>query len=418
MAKVLFHIDMDSFFVSCERALNPRLNNKPIIIANNYKRAIISAMSYEIKNLGFRVGDPFYKVKNKLPDTIVISPHYELYSLTSKKIFEFINKNYGPHIEIYSIDECYLDVTMAVKKYDSPITYAKKIQDDILKYFKIPCSIGISYTKFLAKMSTNKIKPFGILETKKGDIINNFYSLPVKKIFGVGKKISLSLEKANLKTYEDIINCKNILLLNKIFGKNYFIFIKTLKGENETFEHELVENTKGISNSITFTINDSNDPDFLHSEIFKLAENVFRRAKDQCVTGSLVSISIRNVDKIWKTKQKKLSYYVANIHDLYEVAYSLFDEFWNGEMIRGLGIHLSNLRSLFEVEQYDLFTEYNNESKINKIINSINFQYDIPQLKTVKQLLVENGKDINNIKFLRKNITKTKNEIELEEKWK
>ncbi|WP_261368982.1 hypothetical protein [Mycoplasma struthionis] len=116
MNKVIFHIDMDAFFVSCERAINPSLNNKPIIIARNSNRAIITAMSYEIKNKGFKVGDPFYKVKDVFKDALIIEPHYELYSLTSKRLFERLAYELNIEIEVYSIDECYIDVTEILEK--------------------------------------------------------------------------------------------------------------------------------------------------------------------------------------------------------------------------------------------------------------------------------------------------------------
>ncbi|TPR54357.1 Y-family DNA polymerase [Metamycoplasma neophronis] len=402
--KVIFHIDMDAFFVSCERKVNHELKNKPVVVAQNHKRAIISAMSYEVKKLGFRVGDPFFKIKEKLKDTVIVSPHYELYSLVSKSVFEYLQKKYTNKIEIYSIDECYLDVTDLLKKYDSPIHLAKLIQDDILKNLDLPCSIGISYTKFLAKMSTNKAKPFGVLETKKEDIEKHFYDLPVDKIFGVGRATAPALHNANIHTYRDFVNCNNELFLRKLFNKNYFIFIQQLKGENENHDHVFKEEVKGIGNSLTF-LKDLNSMNQLLNEFYKLSENVAKRAKDINQEGNVITISIRDTNRIWFSKQKKIDFYTNDVEKIYSCVINLFEEVWDENWVRGLGVRLSNLRSEFYANrQLDLFELNNNKTKTEKLINEINFQLGKNVLKTGKQLVKEKGKDTHNIRFLRRDI--------------
>ncbi|WP_277869723.1 Y-family DNA polymerase [[Mycoplasma] phocidae] len=407
---------MDTFFVSCERAIQPQLNSKAIVIANGSKRSIISAMSNEVKQMGFKVGDPFYSVKEKIDDIVVLRPNYQLYSLTSKRIFEYIAKHFSNKIEIYSIDECYIDCTeLLIKRNISAKEFAKEIQSKLLRDLKIPCSIGISYTKFLAKMSTNKAKPFGILETKKSDIPNFFFPLKVEKIFGIGKKISQSLRRAGIDSYENLVNFKNDLLLRKIFGKNYYSFIKTLKGENEGHDHVLIEHIKGISNSLTFMEVDSNDRDFLKKELFKLSYNIARRAQDKNLEGNIITISIRNTNRIWKIKQHKISFYTNDNEIIYDVCCKLFDDFWDENWVRGLGIRISNLRSVFSVGNIDLFSK-NENNKIGNLISNINYELGNKKLKTANQLLKETKNDINNIKFLRKNVFSGDNEINIEEK--
>ncbi|MBN0970925.1 DNA polymerase IV [Mycoplasma phocoeninasale] len=420
MSRIIFHIDMDTFFVSCERAIQPNLNDRPVVIADSHKRSIISAMSNEVKKLGFKVGDPFYLVKSKIDNVTVLKPNYQLYSLTSKRIFEYIAKNFTNKIEIYSIDECYIDCTELLANQNlTPLELASKIQRRLLADLKIPCSIGISYTKFLAKMSTNKAKPFGILETKYENIPEYFYPLSIEKIFGIGKKISKTLRTMNINTYEELINFQNDLALKKVFGKNYYLFIKTLKGENEGYDHVLSEKIKGISNSLTFMEVDSNDQDFLKGELFKLSYNIARRAQDKNLEGNVISLSIRDTKKVWKIKQHKIAFYSNDFDVIYKISCKLFDEFWDENWVRGLGIRISNLRSIFSAGDIDLFSS-NNNSKIDNLIDYVNSSLGSKKLKTANQLLKENKIDINNIRFLRKNVFSKNDKINLEEKktWK
>ena len=150
---------MDSFFVSCEKKNNPNLQNKLIAIAKEYKRSIASSMSPELKKMGFKAGDSIQIIKSKVKNLVVVEPHYELYTSVAHDIFNLLKNTFSNVIEIYSIDECFLEIFAQDDNF--ALKRAKEIQDTILEKIKIPCSIGISYSKFLAKMSTNKAKPHG-----------------------------------------------------------------------------------------------------------------------------------------------------------------------------------------------------------------------------------------------------------------
>ncbi|MGX9339867.1 MULTISPECIES: Y-family DNA polymerase [unclassified Mycoplasma] len=415
MAKVIFHIDMDAFFVSCERSKNENLKNKPVVIALNSRRAIISAMSYEVKKQGFKSGDPLFKVRDKIKDLIVISPHYQLYSLMSKKIFNFIKTNYSNMLEVYSIDECYLDVTNNIKKNGNAIDFARKIQNDILNVFDIPCSIGISYTKFLAKMSTNKAKPFGILETKKEDIKKHFYDLGVEKIFGIGKANSKKIISYNIKTWADLVNCDNDIFLRSVFGKNYFKLVENLKGINTGIDHIFYSDAKSISNSKTFITDDSSDRLFLLNELKKITQNVCLRASDANLEAKQVSVMLRRQNKIWISKNKSISTWTSNFDLIWKNVELIFDSLWDEEPLRGLGVSIGNLRTIFNSDSsFDILSS-DSKNMVEKIINEQNFINGNNLLKTLYQYSMEKNINTDNIKFLRKN-SKTKNKrISLED---
>jgi len=109
--KVIFHLDLDSYFVSAERTIAPQLRDKPVVISTGERRSIISAASYEAKALGIYVPMPIYKALDIYPSLISVKPNYALYTTLSNKVFELISTNFTKNIEVGSIDECYIDVT-------------------------------------------------------------------------------------------------------------------------------------------------------------------------------------------------------------------------------------------------------------------------------------------------------------------
>ncbi|MDC8937267.1 DNA polymerase IV [Metamycoplasma hyosynoviae] len=397
--KYIFHVDMDSFFVSCERKNNPLLINKPVAIAKQYKRSIATAISSELKKLGFKAGDPIYLIKEKFPSVVIVEPNLEYYVEVSQNIFNYIKDNFSDKIEIYSIDECFIEKEL--EAWQNPLEIATELQEKIKKNTSIPCSIGISYTKFLAKMSTYKAKPHGIIWTKPEDIEKNFYDLEVNKIFGIGKAYSKKLLEAGIKTYRDIVNLENDNFLKKIFGKNYAGLLKQLKGE---VSQEIVStkwNPQGIGRNETFLEDDLEDFSQIKSKLMDLCKDVANSLQSLGREGNVVSIQLRNIDKKWHIFQKKLSEHISTWEKIFDIVLFLFNTNWQDEPLRGIGVRVSNLREIYLQNDFiDLFTDFEND-KVKNIILIINNHFKANVLKTLKQYETE-IKNLQGIKFIKK----------------
>lgn len=394
----IFHIDMDSFFVSCERKFFPNLKNKPIAIAKEYKRSIASSISHELKQMGFKAGDPIYLLKERVKDLIIVEPHYNLYTSTAHNIFNFLKDNFSSKIEIYSIDECFLELQL--NELDDPIFIASNIQNKIFEKVGIPCSIGISYTKFLAKMSTNKAKPHGIVWTKKEDIETNFYNLDIDKVFGIGKSSVPKLNSVGIFKYKDLITYDNYEYLRKVFGKNFYSMLLQMKGENNTEKIISEFSPKGISNSVTFMQEDSDNETNLKNKLNEIVLNISKRLIHQNLEGNNISLQIRNIDKQWRTFQRKIDMYTNNEGIILKNVLSLFNDNWNGELIRGIGARVSNLRSIFDKKEIDLFSNVK-MTKVEEIMNIVNNKFEKQVLKSANQVKLENQSKSKSIKFLK-----------------
>jgi DNA polymerase-4 len=160
--KYIAHIDMDCFFASVEELLNPKLKNKPIIVAGRNKRSVVSSANYLARKDGVKAAMPLFMATKICPKVIVVLPHFYKYEEYSEKFINLIEKKFSKMVEHLSIDECFVDITNLVNKNTSPIDVCNNIQRQIKQHIGLPCSIGIANNKFLAKMASDLKKPMGI----------------------------------------------------------------------------------------------------------------------------------------------------------------------------------------------------------------------------------------------------------------
>ena len=149
-------IDCNSFYVSCERLFNPKINNKPVVVLSNNDGCVISR-STEAKRLGIKMGEPYFKVKElvKKNKVHIFSSNYALYGDLSRRVMKTL-KSFSDKIEIYSIDEAFVDLSHI--KEEEVESYGKKIRERILKWTGIPTSVGIASTKTLSKVANHIAK--------------------------------------------------------------------------------------------------------------------------------------------------------------------------------------------------------------------------------------------------------------------
>ncbi|MBH71912.1 MAG: DNA polymerase V UmuC [Pelagibacteraceae bacterium] len=205
--------DCNSFYASCERVFNPKLNNRPVVVLSNNDGCIV-ARTNEAKELGIKMGEPLFKAKKIIEkyNVKVFSSNYALYGSMSNRVMKILEQSF-PNIEIYSIDEAFMEISDLKKIYDYS-EYAKKIREIILKWTGIPVSIGIGETKTLAKIANQIAKDnpkingvFDITKIKNKEKI--LKKIKVGKIWGIGNKLSKFLIKNNIYNAYEFIKQDN-----------------------------------------------------------------------------------------------------------------------------------------------------------------------------------------------------------------
>ena len=182
-------VDCNSFYVSCERLFKPKIQNKPVVVLSNNDGCVISR-SNEAKSLGIKMGEPYFKVKEliKKNKVYIFSSNYALYGDLSRRVMRIL-KTFSPKVEIYSIDEAFIDLSFI--NTNEVESFGKEIREKVLKWTGIPTSVGISSTKTLSKVANHiaKKEKTGVMYLN-ADIDKKLKNFPIQDVWGVGKQLS------------------------------------------------------------------------------------------------------------------------------------------------------------------------------------------------------------------------------------
>jgi len=199
--KRILHVDIDAFFASVERAENPFLKNKKIVICGIGKRGVVTSASYEARFRGIRAGMPYYKSKRICPECIFLPVRHEIYEKYSKIFFDILH-DFSPDVEVYSIDEAFIDVHRLGYLWNNDLQFAETLKKEIKRRIGLTVTVGIGDKKVCAKLATELAKPGGICKIFDEDLF--LQNVEISKIPGIGRAISSKLYKKGIKTGKDI----------------------------------------------------------------------------------------------------------------------------------------------------------------------------------------------------------------------
>lgn len=372
-ARIIFHVDMNSFYASVEQSYNPELKGKAIAIAGNPKerRGIIVTSSYEARAKGIYTTMNVGEALRKCPELILLPPDFPKYRQASKAMFTIL-RSYTELIEPVSIDEGYMDIT-ELSKERHPLDIAKEIQLRIFNELDLPCSIGIAPNKFLAKTASDMKKPMGITVLRKRDVPSKLWPLPVIEMHGVGESTAKKLNSINIKTIGDLAKIEESVIRQQL-GKNGVRLRARANGEDSRIvDPEAIYETKSVGNSTTLPF-DETDIKELEKIFEMLAGKVAERLEVKNLCGSTISIQIRDANWNNHSKSKTFQNPIYQKEDIFEEAFNLFHKAWNGEPVRLLGITVSNVIDRKQsVQQLSIFNfeEYAKQEPIYELIDEM-----------------------------------------------
>ena len=384
--RVIFHIDLNSFFASAEVLKNSALEGQPVVVAGMHRRSVVSTASYEARNYGVHSAMPLHMALEKCPQLVVVQGDYAWYEELSIRFFNYV-KRFSPYLESASIDECYIDVTEAIRAYKRPLDLAWRIQKGVYEDLRLPCSIGVGPNKFLAKMASDMRKPMGITVLRRQEIERKLWPLSIADMFGIGKKTVPLLERQGIYTIGDFANPANEAKIMALMGKHAYQLIQNARGFGS---NRLDYNTSVQSISQSTTL-DTNIVEYeeVKSVFKRLANKLSQRAKQEDLRGALISISIRYADFTNAVRSTTISEYTNDADVLLEHALLLFDQHNNGKEIRHLGIGLGSLFSKTRtVDQINLFQDVKAEpTDSTDILKQLNKQLSTGKLMKASELL-------------------------------
>lgn len=386
MAKIIMHIDLNAFFATAEEIRDPSLAGKPLVVGGSGRRGIVSTASYAARKYGVHSAMPTYMAKRLCPNLVVISPDFHLYSRLSHEFFSFL-RTYSQIQEVASIDECYMDMTNAMKDVSDPHKFLLDLQTKLYQQTKLKCSIGLAPTKFLAKMASDIKKPMGITILRRRDIKKILWPLPISSMFGIGKKTWPKLEKIGIKTIGDFAESTDPLV-KQILGKFYYVLLDWAHGQGNDLVESEPDDPKSIGHSSTF-LNDTNDSEEIVTLLNQLAKEVSEEAKRKDYIGSTIQIVIKNSDFSVINRSETLLEATNDYSTIAKIAVDLLNHNYQGQLIRLIGVTLQNIvRKEDAVVQMSLFdfSQVEKENETRALISEINRKMKKDLLLTARDL--------------------------------
>lgn len=337
MNRAIVHMDLDTFFVSCERLLNSKLNGIPVIIGGG-DRGVVSSCSYEARYFGVRSAMPIRMAMKLCPDAKIVRGDHELYSNLSHTVTDIIREKV-PIMEKASIDEFYLDLS-GMDQFFGCYRWTKEIAESVTKNTGLPISFALSENKTVSKIGTGEAKPIGRLEIQHKNVRAFLNPLSIRKIPMVGNVTFQLLSRIGIRTIQTLSEMP-VHVLQQMIGKNGTELWKKANGIDETPVLPYSER-KSISTERTFT-NDTMDIDVMKALILGMAEQLAYQLRQEKWLTSTVVIKIRYSNFDTETKQHKVAYTAAD-HTLSKIALELFHKAYTRRMrIRLVGLRFTNL---------------------------------------------------------------------------
>lgn len=345
MNRIIFHVDMDSFFTACEARQKPALKGKPLIVGADPKyghgRGVVSTASYEARKFGVHSGMPISQAYRLCPTAAFLPVNFHLYWNVSDSIMQILRK-YADKFQQTSIDEAFIEASR-INNYDGAEELAKRIKQEIFEKEKLTCSIGIAPNKLVAKMASDMNKPNGITAIEPEEIKSFLFPLPAGKLYGIGKKTEQALSEMGVETIGDLAR-QDIQILQDQFGKFGLLMHYFSNGIDES-EVEEEFGVQSISREVTFE-EDTSDVLVLNEALDKIGEGVYSSLTETGYSFRTVTLKIRYENFETHSHQKTFSA-SADLNIIRNAAKELLSYFIESKKkIRLIGIRLSNLQTL------------------------------------------------------------------------
>ncbi|AWX44808.1 DNA-directed DNA polymerase [Flagellimonas maritima] len=338
MERSILHMDMDTFFVECERRENPGLINKPVLVGGTGSRGIVSACSYETRPYGIHSGMSMPMAKRMCPEALIIKGNSMVYTKYSKLVTDIIG-NEVPVFEKSSIDEFYIDLT-GMDRYFGTYKFAKQLRQKIIDNTGLPISFGLSQNKVVSKVATGEAKPNNQMRIDLGYERSFLAPLPIRKIPSVGKVSASRLRDLGIHMVKSLQSMPKEVI-HSVLGKNGLIIWERANGI-DTRPITPYSERKSISRERTYE-GDTANIESLKATLTAMGESLAFQLRMDDRLASCVSVKIKYSDFSVYSKQGRLSYTSAD-HLLIPKILELFEKLYERRLlIRLVGVRFSDL---------------------------------------------------------------------------
>lgn len=383
MKRIIFHIDVNSAFLSWEAVY--RLAHKgdtkdlrefPSAVGGDMatRHGIILAKSIPAKKYGIKTGETVLEARRKCPGLVLVPPDYGLYEKCSAAFMDIL-REYSDIVEQYSIDEAFLDMTASCGLFGGPVETAERIKDHIRDKLRFTVNIGVSTNKLLAKMAGDFEKPDRVHTLYPEEIQAKMWPLPVSDLFFVGRATTAKLLSLGIGTIGELA-AADPEWLKRLLKKHGEVIWEFANGVDLSPVPEQPSANKGYGNSTTLPC-DVTDAETAGRVLLGLAETVGNRLRCDGVQIEVVSVSIRYSDLSYVSHQRVLETATDITWEIYQAASELFRELWSGDPVRHLGIHTGRVQHDGFFRQASLFekADYEKLEKADRMVDALRKRY-------------------------------------------
>lgn len=353
----ILHIDMDAFFAAIEVMDNPNLRGKPVVIgAPANQRGVVSTASYEARKFGIHSAMPSRTAGKLCPHAIFLPPRFNRYEQISGQVMKVI-ESFTPLVEQVSVDEAFMDVRGALRRWKNSTELALALKDRIRKQVGLTASVGVAPNKFLAKLSSDLQKPDGLTVVPEGekDIAQFLAPLPLTKIWGVGRKTAARLESFGLRTIHDV-QSSSLRHLSTVLGPLWAQHVYDLAFGRDDRPVVTEYEAKSISSEHTFD-EDCSNADVVRQTLIEQAEHVGGRLRRSEKKARVGHIKVRFEDFRTITRQASFARATSSDRALMACALGLLEKEKISEPVRLLGFGVSGFDADDRDGQLYLFQE-------------------------------------------------------------
>lgn len=376
MQKIIFHIDMDSYFATAEQQANPHLRGKCVVVSGKEgSRTVIVAASKEAKKFGVKTGMLHFQARKLCPNLYFVFPDADKYQEITRGFIK-IFKKFTDKVEIFSIDEAFLDLTGFIKNFSQAKIIALKIKKLIKQQIGswLTCSVGIAENKLLAKLASDLDKPDGIFIIRPKEKLQIIDQMKLDSFCGIGKRILLRLEKLGIESVEKLRQYPKIELV-KEFGPYYAHFLSNLssgKDDRPVIAQYLEEQVKSVSRSYTLAHDTFDKKEINHVFLF-LCEKCGRELRKKKLAAKTVQYYWRYEDFTHAGVGLTLSRHINDGLEIYKISADYFANYCLPKAIRKIVVRLSNL--VGDYQQLKLWPKERQRARLIKYLDEINDKY-------------------------------------------
>jgi DNA polymerase-4 len=369
--RAIIHVDMDAFYASVEQHDQPQYKNQPLIVGGIGGRGVVAAASYEVRKFGVFSAMPMSRARRLCPHAIILPVRMSRYREVSSEVFRIFHE-VTPEVEGLSLDEAFLDVSASLAMFGSIETIGANVRAEILNRTGLHASVGMAHNKYLAKLASDAGKPKGFVHVPRNGVRAFLDPMPVKRIWGIGKKTLPKIQKLGILTIGQLRKADPVFL-SQALGNRTGHFQTLARGE-DIRNVEAGRSDKSLSREVTFE-HDISKPRELMAELQRQAESVSGRLRSHGLVARTIQIKVRDYRFRTATRSLSLAAPTSSTEMIFKQARNMLNIWLQQHLntpVRLLGVGVSGLEKPDEHGiEYDSATQ----KALDKTLDEIKRRY-------------------------------------------